>query len=364
MNTLVLVLLAAPVAWTDRADWPSPISTPQQFDRASRAEVLAFSEALAQLPFELRGSALARAVGLKHGDTSAALAWRRRTEHTLIENFVKGMEHCGTGEVLCPAAAPASWSELAASATPMLESLPTEYAAWRHEARRFHSILLHELVRLALLSSTPTTSNESALLDDNEEAGDAFSDRQFLLTFDDGPTGARGETDALLPVLESLGQHALFFVVGDAVRARRPAAGLYGGHCVGSHGSSHRSHVSAPAVASQLTDWNAELATLTGPVRWFRPPYGQRTPEFSRSLAMQKTGVLLWNIDSQDWQAPTDLSLLSGRVVTLMLLQRRGVLLFHDVHPVARRTLPTLVATFGESVSWLDCRLVAPACSR
>jgi hypothetical protein len=43
----------------------------------------------------------------------------------------------------------------------------------------------------------------------------------------------------------------------------------------------------------------------------------------------------------------------SGRVLTLMLLWRHGVVLFHDVHPAARKALPALLDVGG--VTWLDC---------
>ncbi len=62
MHGLLLVVLSvAPVAWTDRAGWPQPVSTVKDFDRASRAEVLMFVEALSSLPLELRGNIASRA---------------------------------------------------------------------------------------------------------------------------------------------------------------------------------------------------------------------------------------------------------------------------------------------------------------
>ena len=76
-----------------------------------------------------------------------------------------------------------------------------------------------------------------------------------------------------------------------------------------------------------------------------------------RSLLLLGVGVMLWNIDSQDWQAPKDASLVAGRVLTLMLLWRRGVILFHDVHPTASAALPQVFdALDGGAANWLDCR--------
>lgn len=351
---LVVVLAVAPVAWTDRAGWPHPVSTVKDFDRASRAEVLMFVEALASLPLEVRGNFLAQEVGLKHGDMGALEAWKKSRKALLLENFRRGFASCSADDVLCPAKAPESFEALVTLATPMLESLPAEYATWRTGARQFHAAHVRELARLAMLSSS--VSSEIARLDDSEVTGETFGDREFLLTFDDGPTGAAGETDALLPVLKSLDQHAVFFVVGDAVHARKPAKALYDGQCVGSHGSSHASHVTSQKVAAQLDSWNAELASSMGPVRWFRPPYGQRTLRQTQALSKQGIGVMLWNMDSQDWQAPKNTAQVEGRVLTLMLLWRRGVVLFHDVHPVARKVVPPVVNALSNSVTWSDCR--------
>ena len=147
----------------------------------------------------------------------------------------------------------------------------------------------------------------------------------------------------------------MFFTVGDAVHARKTVSGLYDGHCLASHGASHQSHVTSAPVASRLDAWNAELGALQ-PLRWFRPPYGQRTLAQVQALSKQNIAVMLWNIDSQDWQAPKDTTLVTGRVLTLMLLWRRGVVLFHDVHPVARGVLPGLVSQAGEAAQWVDCR--------
>lgn len=354
MHALVLVVLTMtkpPVAWTDRAGWPSPVSTPKDFDRASRAELLVFVEALSALP---GGSLVAAEVGLKHGDVGALEAWKQHRRAVVLDNFQRAMSTCTGDELLCPAKEPGSFEALVTQATPMLESLPDTHRAWRTEARRFHALYVRELARLAMLSSR--VSSEVALLDASEVTGERFGDRQFLLTFDDGPTGVGGETDALLPVLASQGQHAVFFTVGDAVHARKTVKGLYDGHCLASHGASHQSHVTSAPVAGKLDAWNAELGAIQNPLRWFRPPYGQRTLAQVQALSKQGITTMLWNIDSQDWQAPKETGLVQGRVLTLMLVWRRGVVLFHDVHPVARAVLPGLVSEAGSAAQWVDCR--------
>jgi peptidoglycan/xylan/chitin deacetylase (PgdA/CDA1 family) len=88
----------------------------------------------------------------------------------------------------------------------------------------------------------------------------------------------------------------------------------------------------------------------------FRPPYGQRGDAVLKQLASSGLTDVLWNIDSQDWQAAVTPRLAAGRVVTLMLLWRRGILLFHDIHPKAREALPLVWSQVDTGVTWLACR--------
>ena len=67
--------------------------------------------------------------------------------------------------------------------------------------------------------------------------------------------------------------------------------------------------------------------------------------------------MALWQIDSQDWSNKVGAEASGQRVLTLMLLWRRGVLLFHDVHRKAEGGLPWLLqATHGVPLQWQDCR--------
>jgi peptidoglycan/xylan/chitin deacetylase (PgdA/CDA1 family) len=89
-------------------------------------------------------------------------------------------------------------------------------------------------------------------------------------------------------------------------------------------------------------------------VLW-RPPYGRRTADAAKILAAKKSRVVLWNLDSQDWNPKMDPAMITDPMISLMLLWRRGILLFHDVHPKATAVVPALVRAFGAAVSWQDC---------
>jgi len=116
---------------------------------------------------------------------------------------------------------------------------------------------------------------------------------------------------------------------------------------------------SAEAWKARTRALHAQLSTLLAPERprLFRPPYGQRSAALLEQLHGLGVRSVLWNIDSQDWQAQVTPPLAAGRVVTLMLLWRRGILLFHDPASKALHALPHLWAVLGGSgVTWLDCR--------
>jgi hypothetical protein len=88
----------------------------------------------------------------------------------------------------------------------------------------------------------------------------------------------------------------------------------------------------------------------------FRPPYGQRQVDSQVFFASQGLQVALWQIDSQDWNSKVSAEAAGQRVLTLMLLWRRGVLLFHDIHGKARVALPwVLRASRGVPVNWMNC---------
>lgn len=67
-------------------------------------------------------------------------------------------------------------------------------------------------------------------------------------------------------------------------------------------------------------------------VALFRPPYGQRRDDSAEFFRAQGLKVSLWNIDSEDWSPNITADQAGQRVLTLMLLWRRGVVVFHDIH--------------------------------
>jgi peptidoglycan/xylan/chitin deacetylase (PgdA/CDA1 family) len=134
--------------------------------------------------------------------------------------------------------------------------------------------------------------------------------------------------------------------------------------CVGAHGWTHTSH-------SRRPDWKDSVTSTLGLIQadmpqsyrgWFRPPYGQRRADSGAFFAANHIGVMLWNIDSQDWNRKISAEQARQRVLSLMLLWRHGVILFHDIHPKAKVAIPWLLAqTSADGVQWVDCHALEAA---
>jgi peptidoglycan-N-acetylglucosamine deacetylase len=348
------------MARSDRSLWPEAIDSAAAFDRASRAEILSFVAALAETQ-GLDPASLAGVLGVKNLNAQSVAWWRGETTERLSQSFRLASAHCRKGDWLCD---PGTTSAgLAAAGAAFDGGLPQKFQAWRENARAFHRAYALEQLRLAALFPHPTS--EIRTFSDHERNGFELEDRRFLLTFDDGPSPQGGSSDALVGVLRGANRNGVFFMLGERLDARllkEPAETLradFAGMCVASHGWSHKSHQSAPDWQKSITDTAQLVQSTFGPLYrpLFRPPYGQRKADSGAFFQQERIKVALWNIDSQDWSAQLTAAETESRVISLMLLWRRGVILFHDVHDKARQILPRLWSqTDRNGVIWADCR--------
>ena len=129
------------------------------------------------------------------------------------------------------------------------------------------------------------------------------------------------------------------------------------------HGWEHQSHAKWSLWQSSITRSQVLLNTTFGNspdfLPLFRPPYGQRTADSGAFFQQKGLQVALWNLDSQDWNAQVNAEDIINRMLTLMLIKRHGILLFHDVHPKAKIALPVIFEELGNSVLWGECHQIA-----
>lgn len=306
------------VGWLTTGAWSEGLSTKEGFDAASRVEL----------------QALVRQVAQVRADGAGQTRWLEEARAHLVAAWAEA------------AGAPLGWEALVARST--IDAGVDPHAT-------FWGIWVQEQLRLAQLFPHPTS--EVFPLADSDVRGGELPERTFVLTFDDGPTPKGGTTDATLATLKTLKVPGTFFALGEHLRGRADTHGLYEGFCVASHGFKHVPHTDDAAATKSMEQTQGLLSKelLGARADLFRPPYGQRSPGFVRALSEAKVRTILWNVDSQDWRSDAKAPQVLGRVLALMLVQRRGVILFHDVHPVANAVLPGLVEAVGSSVTWAGC---------
>lgn len=352
---------AAPleIATLDRSQWPEALSTPTLFDVASRAQILSFAREL--LASEaLDEAALADRLGLRQINLVAIDNVRARLWERLWENFDHAQQSCAEDASFCYAVD--NLDDLKAQAGQFKVEDDSFYAPWAEPGRAFSRAYLDERLHMAAL--LPDISSEVATFSKAEHNGDELADRVFLLSFDGGPSPSGGNTEWTTDFLRQQKMNATFFVIGNALKLRQNSASLapedlYRDQCVGVQGWQYRSH-------SQWVDWqksvldSVALAQSQLPeayVPQFRPPYGQRRPDSGEFFESQQLDVILWDIDAQDTNTQLTAQDTSDRVLTLMLLWRKGIIQFHDAQPKVRSVLPALLeATRQSGIAWEDCK--------
>ncbi|MCB9232763.1 MAG: polysaccharide deacetylase family protein [Bacteroidia bacterium] len=226
----------------------------------------------------------------------------------------------------------------------------TEWATRRSELVlqgdliRFYQGFWAELTRLYRLH--PRFTSEIAVLDDREIQGFAYDQKQVFLTFDDGPTRF---TQPVCNLLKENNIRANFFVLGKNVR-ENPAlftALTQSGNEISLHSETH-------ANLAKMHDFKALQAEVVAPltlvrekyncqIDYFRAPYGSRDLAALGLIMDTYKKHILWNIDSQDWQAGFTKEVMLERVTRLVHLYHGGIVLFHDSRQKVVDVLPELI---------------------
>ena len=350
----------AEVATLDRALWPETLSTPALFDVASRAQILSFAREL--LASEaLDETALAARLELRQVNMTAINTLREQWWQRLWAGYDHAQQSCEEDASFCYAID--SLDDLKTQAGQFVVAADSFYAGWAEPGRAFSRAYLDEQLHMAAL--LPDISSEVATFSKVEHNGDSLNDRVFLLTFDGGPSPAEGNTDWMADFLRRQKLSATFFVLGNRVEQRLQGGiaddldRVYGEQCVGVQGWQYRSH-------SQWLEWQNSVLRSVALVQsqlpdtyvpQFRPPYGQRRADSGAFFEAQQLDVMLWDIDAQDSSTQLSAEDSRDRVLSLMLLWRKGIIQFHDDQLKARTAVPALLAATAQSgIAWEDCR--------
>jgi len=173
-----------------------------------------------------------------------------------------------------------------------------------------------------------------------------LADGEVILTFDDGPLRAYTR-----PILEALAAHctkATFFVVGRMAVADPEMVQEYGrqGHTVGTHTWSHANlQAMSPARARAEVElgFSAVQAAMGRPIApFFRFPYLRDTKWASDYLTSRQLAAFSIDVDSKDYRT-RDPSAVHRKVMADLARQKKGIILFHDIHYSTARALPGLL---------------------
>jgi peptidoglycan/xylan/chitin deacetylase (PgdA/CDA1 family) len=336
--------------------WPEQLDSPTLFDVASRAEILSFARVLHESEM-LDEQALTARLGLRQVNLPVIRAVRARMWQRLWTSYQQAQQSCEQDASFCYPVE--SMADLRTQSATFAADVGTFYSDWVEPSHQFHTRYLDEQLRKAALF--PQTTSEVEKLSGRERNGEELNDRMFLLTFVGGPGPEGSSTDQMTDYLRRQKLDAIFFVLGNRLQQRRDAGlvvPLYAGQCVGIQGWEYRSHAQWQGWQDSLRRSQARVqADLPEQyVPLFRPPYGQRRADGERFMASQQLRVSLWDIDAQD-DGPLSAEASAQRVLTLMLLWRKGVIQFRDSQPKAQPALEWLLQHTAQSgIGWEDCR--------
>ncbi len=202
----------------------------------------------------------------------------------------------------------------------------------------------------------PTSKSKGKNEDEGEVFGYSLSAKTIVLTFDDGPHGVY--TAEIAAILKQYNVPGIFFQVGtnlgavgaDGKTKLIPKADvsrklLAAGHTLANHSMTHAqlSKRSGDALKSEILGTDELLKAVDArrsPL--FRFPYGARNEEGLAILEAAHLRSVMWNIDSLDWADPVPSSIVD-RVLKTLEKEKRGIVLFHDIHERTVKALPTLL---------------------
>lgn len=186
----------------------------------------------------------------------------------------------------------------------------------------------------------PSTSRKGNIV------GTEFDDGEFHFTFDDGPSQL---SDQIMRSLDLYTVRATFFWLSPRFKNHSDIVDklMRSAHEIANH---TRTHPNMPTLSSsrqhdEIVGASDDIEKQTGRrPRWMRLPYGSGVNNSRIRQIIADAGMIhvFWNIDSLDWQ-DRDPDSITRRVMSQVRRQKRGILLFHDIHRQTVQALPKIL---------------------
>ena len=171
------------------------------------------------------------------------------------------------------------------------------------------------------------------------------------LSFDDGPTPEG--VDALLPILESHGVKATFFLIGDRMD-RFPGTAerlLAAGHELGNHTFSHKRNLfrSQSFYRKEVQEAQDRLEKAGSQTLWFRPPFGKRL--IGLPIEVERAGLttVTWDVEDRPEDFDGDPEAFAADIVARV--KPGSIILMHPMYrhnQTARDALPLVLTGLQE----------------
>jgi peptidoglycan/xylan/chitin deacetylase (PgdA/CDA1 family) len=167
-------------------------------------------------------------------------------------------------------------------------------------------------------------------------SGYNFPERTWALTYDDGPHGTH--TNTILTNLTNYKVPATFFWLAQNIPANKSVVDRAKTLNVSLQNHSY-THANLPKISKSalekevISSSSLEETYYGAKPKFFRCPYGAglNSSTVRKMIADQGMIHVFWNVDSLDWQDKKPASILA-RVKTQMKKEKKGVILFHDIH--------------------------------
>ena len=205
-------------------------------------------------------------------------------------------------------------------------------------------------------ASKTQTGSAPGKPEDGEIFGSGLPKKTVALTFDDGPH--RLYTAEIAAILKQYDVPAVFFNVGrnlgsisaDGKAQLSPGAAISkrlkaDGYVLGNHSFTHAqlSKETGAALNAEIFNTDTLLKAIDAErAPLFRFPYGAHNREGLDTLAKAHLRSVMWNIDSLDWADPVPSSI-ADRVLRTLDKEKRGIILFHDIHERTVKALPLVL---------------------
>lgn len=191
-------------------------------------------------------------------------------------------------------------------------------------------------------------------------SGSELPKNNWVLTLDDGPSTKY--TREFLQYLRDDGIKASFFMVAKNMNPYKLIVKEVDReeHIIGSHSWSHANlpKLSTSGLDHEIIEPNSvHLTILNRKSKFYRCPYGAgfKDPAIRQRIVNEGMVHVLWNVDTLDWQDKNSESIVK-RALDQMATQKRGIILFHDVHPQSLAASRELINQLksNKDIKWLS----------